>query len=103
MKTTANQMTGIKIFCIFVRPSLENRYITILGIKMLHGTKIDGEIYEVIIKWAFVGKRTDKSTDILLEKNLVSIFFAAIDTRQIDPGKYYKEKYCPAYPGTSFL
>ena len=92
IKTTATQITGSKIFCIFPRPSLENRYIAILGIKDTPRYKIDRKIYEVIIKWMFVGKRTGKSSDILLEKNLVSIFLAAIDTRQINPRKYDKGK-----------
>src|SRR3989339_1455331 len=35
--------------------------------------KINGEIYEVIIKWVFVSKRAGKYWDILPEKNLVRV------------------------------
>ena len=43
IKTTANQITGNKIFCVFFRTSLENRYIAMLGIKMHHGKKFIGK------------------------------------------------------------
>ena len=60
-------------------------------------------MYEIIIKWPFMGKGTGEPSNILVKEDLIGIFFATIDACHKDPREYHEKKQRSPYPWPGFL